>query len=72
MKTITVNTIKEDDYPIITSKESEATDNGYLMVDVMVAEEKEYRGRVVNMSTNGIYIIELLEEVWVLGLLYLL
>jgi|GEM_PF-6010210 hypothetical protein len=63
MKTITVNTIKEDDYPIITSKESEATDNGYLMVDVMVAEEKEYRGRVVNMSTNGIYIIELLEEV---------
>jgi hypothetical protein len=38
----------------------------------MVAEEKEYRGRVVNMSTNGIYIIELLEEVWVLGLLYLL
>lgn len=62
MKTIIVDTTKEDTFPIITSKENDSRENGYLMVEVMVAENKEYSGRVIKMGTNGKYTIELLEE----------
>lgn len=62
MRTITIDTTKENEYPIFTSKENEDTDNGYLMCEVMTADEKEYSGRVISISTNGKYKVEILEE----------
>jgi hypothetical protein len=62
MRTITIDTTK-DEYPKFLYKETENTDNGYLMCEVALSDGEDYKGRVISISTNGKYKVELLEEV---------
>lgn len=61
-KIITIDVLKEG-YPKFVFKETENTDNGFIMCEVDVAENTTYSGRVLSISTNGKYRVELLEEV---------
>lgn len=62
MRTVIVDTTK-DEYPKFLYKETENTDNGYLMCEVALKDGEDYRGRVISISSNGKYKVELLEEV---------
>jgi hypothetical protein len=62
MKKIIIDTTKKD-LPQFIYEENQNLENGFLMCEVEVAKNEEYKGRVLSISTNGKYIVELLEEI---------
>jgi len=61
-KTITID-ITEKKPPLFIEKSTKPEDNnGYILCVVQTKENEIWDGRIISMTTNGKYVVELLEK----------